>query len=269
MHPVLRQFSKLSFALAVLLFSSAISSAQSPPRRPIVNVNSKSGSAPALDPTSEELFAMGPDGEVIEQAREQVLALLSETNTCSRWYLAGDPDAVDRFRSLRYDIDLDGASAIRRLSSWHDDPSYYQPYVARTGQNVGRGSTITLNAHGAFFKNSAPVQVVEQLSGGGYFVSFRTLRVGSYTGATLQARILSLLHELGHVLNMLPLDAGIPSGPQLSVHNTQQVLRYCGQQIDADVKSIRSMRSSGRLSTFHIQPAFILTKRFSHTDPAP
>src|SRR5262249_1978638 len=108
---------------------------------------------------------------------------------------------------------------------------YYEPYVAHTGQNVGWGSTITINAKGAFFKDWAPVRIIGNDSGQGYVKAFMKLIVGNFGGASREARVLTLLHELGHVLDMLPVDAHVPSGPQLSTQNTGVVLQHCGAQI--------------------------------------
>ena len=189
-----------------------------------------------LDPTSEELIRMGANGEAIQQARAEVLALLSQSNSCSGWFLSAEPDVVEKFRSLRFVVDEKSSGDIRKLENSPDGSGYYQPYVALTGQNVGWGSSITLNAHGAFFKKDAPVLLISRSDELGHYVSFRNLEVGDYPGATLPARILTMLHELGHVVNLLPLDARVPSGPLLSVRNTEEVLRHCGTQIRAHKK---------------------------------
>lgn len=239
MHPALRCLSVvLSFTVASLSSTPTIYAA----------------SLTTADPVAEELLGMGPEGETIQLARGEVIAILSESNSCSAWFLSAEPEVVEKFRSLRFVVDPNGIGEIRKVEAQRDEPGYYQPYVARTGQNVGWGSTIALNAHGAFFRKDAPVRVVSQLDEPGYFASFRPLVVGGYPGATLQARILTMLHELGHIVNLLPVDAGVPSGPILSVHNTEQVLHYCGSQIRAHKKATRMIVVSASTTSPNAQP---------------
>jgi hypothetical protein len=221
MHPALKRV-LANLALAALVFGPTT------PARAV--------SPGTLDPTTEELLGMGPNGEAIQQARTEVLAILSQSNSCSVWFVAAEPDIVEKFRSLRFAVDENGASDIKRVEGAGEESGYYQPYVASTGQNIGWGSTITINAHGAFFKRDAPVRVVSGLRDVGYYTSFRSLVVSDYAGASLQARVLTMLHELGHIVNLLPLDAGVPSGPQLSVRNTEEVIRHCGAQVRAHKK---------------------------------
>ena len=198
--------------------------------------NTASLSRESFDPTRDALLALGSDGEAIEQARAEVLTMLSQSGSCSAWFQAAEPEVVEKFRSLQFAVDPTGAGEILKLAVWRDDGGYYQPYVARTGQNVGWGSTITLNGNGAFFKKMAPVRIVTSLNDKGYPSADRPLLVGSYSGATLPARILVMLHELGHIVNLLPIDSGVPSGPSISVQNTDTVLHHCAAQIRSHKK---------------------------------
>lgn len=202
----------------------------------------------SLDPAADALLTLGSDGEAIQQARMEVLSLLSEPNSCSAWFQTAEPEVAEKFRSLVFAVDAAGSGDILKLDSWSKDDGYYQPYVARTGQNVGWGSTITLNQNGAFFKKIAPVRVVSNFNDKGYFKPSRSLVVGAYEGATLRARIVALLHELGHVVNLLPMDSGVPSGPSISVQNTEKVLHYCGAQIRAHKKPSRANGNAAILS---------------------
>jgi len=237
MIPALWRFSLVlvsSCLCATLVFS------QSPARQLPTNADAfHFANNAAADPVSEELKSLGEQGQLIEQARAEVLSILTAENPCSAWYRSAEPEAVDKFRSLRFSLDSEGAGDITTLAAWTDDGRYYQPYVARTRQNVSWGSTITVNANGAFFKYTAPVRVSSGANNLGPIKSFRQLVVGRYSGGSLQARMLTLLHEYGHVLDMLPVDAGVPSGPLLSTQNTDTVLRHCAPLIQAQAKLSR------------------------------
>lgn len=215
----------------------------------VANATSPSSLRPAsLDPAAEAILTLGSHGAAILQARAEVLSMLTEANSCSAWFQTADPQVAEKFRSLDFVVDKTGPGDILKLTAWREDDGYYQPYVASTGQNVGWGSTIKLNQHGAFFEKTAPVRIVSSFDDKGYFQPSRSLFIGAYEGATLPARILALLHELGHVVNLLPLDSGVPSGPSISVQNTEMVLRHCGAQIRAHKKPARKTDKSPILS---------------------
>jgi len=232
MHPVLRS---LVAALVAALISHTWATstvAQAPANLVSVPVSSlRFASDRIADPSGDELQTFGGDGSIIEQARVEVMSILTEENSCSAWFRSAEPEAAEKFRSLRFALDESANGEIRRIDKWQESLTYYQPYVAHTGQNVGWGSTITINAKGAFFKDWARVRVMVDNADKGYVKAFRQLEVGNFGGATREARILTLLHELGHVLDLLPIDSGVPLGPQLSTQNTGLVLQHCGAQI--------------------------------------
>jgi hypothetical protein len=232
MHPALRLFALLLAAVSISHFYSISAVAQGPATTRSLPVSSlRFASDRVSDPSGDELKSFGPQGVIIEQARADVVSILAAENACSAWFRAAEPQAAEKFRSLRFAVDPSGKSEITKLDPWQISAVFYQPYVARTGQNVGWGSTITLNANGAFFNDWAPVRVIANSQDKGYLKSFRRLAVANFGGATREARILTLLHELGHVLDMLPIDSGVPSGPELSTNNTELVLRHCSPQI--------------------------------------
>jgi len=191
------------------------------------------------DAVDQELLDLGRNGQVIQRVRAEIVALLSEESPCSAWYRAADPDAIAKFRSLRFTVDFSGPADIVSIQDSADSPATMQPYVARTGQNVGPGSIITLNANGAFFREIARVQSFRPPSDLAFKNAFHSLIVGSFPGATPAARILTVLHEFGHVLDMLPVDAGFPAAPLVSTRNTEAVLKYCGAQIRAHAKHLQ------------------------------
>jgi len=111
---------------------------------------------------------------------------------------------------------------------------YRDPYVAKVGQDTGAFATITLNAGGAFFHVQATTLVVSKEGGLSTIARPRLINVGPYTGDTVAAQTLALLHEFGHVLNLLPVDFDNENGK--SVQNTAEVLRFCRLQIASTVK---------------------------------
>src|SRR5262249_23244034 len=156
------RISVLVFAAISLSFLFATpSSAQAPAKLLSPPVSSLRFAGDRVsDPTTDELRSFGPRGEIIEQARAEVISILAGENSCSAWYRAGEREAPQKFRSLRFSVDPSGNSEILKMEAWQASAVFYQPYVARAGQNVGWGSTITLNANGAFFKDWAPVRIV-------------------------------------------------------------------------------------------------------------
>lgn len=231
MHPVLRFLaSTLTTIVWHLLITFAV--AQAPAKLLPTPVSSlRFASDRIADPSAEDLKSLGQQGAMIEQARREVISVLAEENSCSAWFRDAEPQAAEKFRSLRFALDSSADIEIRKLEVWQSNPVFYQPYVARTRQNVGWGSTIMINTNGAFFKEWAPLRIMVNPQDKGYLHSFKRLVVGNFPGASEEARILTLLHELGHVLDMLPIDSGVPSGPELSTANTELVAHRCGAKI--------------------------------------
>ena len=188
--------------------------------------------ADSADPIDSELWSMGKHGREILATRNDVLSVLEGHTGCSAWYLSKEPDAVAMFRSLHLALDTHGPGLIRKIVS-AEGLLYIQPYVARAQQSVGPGSIITVNAHGAFFEEARGVVAVRDEGGPAMYETARLIRVGNYRGGTEEARVLTLLHEFGHVIDLLPLDAGVPDGPEISMHNTDLVLAHCKAQVEA------------------------------------
>lgn len=184
------------------------------------------------DPIENELHQLGAAGYAIAVARQHALAILRENNSCSAWYAQAEPDPEQKLASLRFQTDPNGEdSSIGEYDYFN--LIYREPYVARAQQDVGAGSTITLNSNGAFFVSRAPIKL--RLSGGGPLIpqTHKELHVGSYTGGSLYAQIATLLHEYGHVVGLLPVDSGEAGSAILSTQNTETVLVHCRKQIEA------------------------------------
>jgi len=186
------------------------------------------------DLVQEELKTMGRPGQEILRAREKVLDILESENACTAWYRGKDPNPAATFRTLSFALDRKGEGYIRESSDSGDMLIFRSPYVAKVFQGDGSYGAVTINAKGAFFSSLA--RVIEERREGGplSFRGSRLLQVGPYGGNTLPARVVALLHEFGHVLNLLQVDEGDQDGK--SLHNTYEVLHYCRAEVESKVK---------------------------------
>lgn len=188
----------------------------------------------AEDPVETELVAMGSDGMLIAGARQQVLEILREGNSCSGWFAQKEPNPAVKFASLHFQSDAAGSS----FSLGDFDAagfSVMEPYVARAQESVGPGSMITLNAHGAFFQQRAGTMFRFPGNTTHSRPTISVLHVGDYQGGSLKAQVATLLHEYAHIVGLIPVDTGRSEGAQLSTQNTETVLRHCRKQIDASL----------------------------------
>ena len=186
---------------------------------------------PGRDLFRASLTSMGKPGQVILRARDRALEILDSPNACSAWFREKDPNPAATFRTLTFELDDNAQDSVlesRGLGSLH---VYRQPYVAEVTQGSGAYAVVTINAQGAFFRPSA--RLLESLADGGPFTprGYSFLTVGQYTGGSVSAQVLTLLHELGHILDLLPVDLHDVDGK--SVHNTNEVLSHCHSAIDS------------------------------------
>ncbi len=186
------------------------------------------------DLVQAKLEAMGKAGQKISRAREKVLEILGTENACSAWFREKDANPVALFRTLRFELDLHGEEFIRE--SRDRGPLYIlrNPYVAKVMQGDGAYGTITINTKGAFFSAASQVREVNKEGGPDSIRGTRLLHVGPYDGDTLTARAVTLLHEFGHVIDLLPPDEDDVKGR--SVQNTHEVLRYCRAELNSLTK---------------------------------
>jgi len=194
----------------------------------------QAGCNPPKDRVQEYLVSMGKPGQKILRAREKVLEILQTENACSAWFREKDPNPADTFRTVNYAVDRRGEELILESKDPGNVTIFRYPYVAKVFQGDGRYATITINAKGAFFSPMA--NVVEVWKEGGPVTSRgpRVTDVGPYAGDTMHAQVLVLLHEFGHVLDILPTDENNVDGK--SVQNTNEVLRFCRPEVESKTK---------------------------------
>jgi hypothetical protein len=193
--------------------------------------------APADDSVAVQLDSLGRAGAGIRRARNGVLDILSSQNACSEWFATRDAVPHLTFESLGFIMDYEGAEDVLATVSLGSNTLIRQPYVARATQDGGANTDITINTNGAFYRAQAKLQRVSIEGGPLQFSGEYWLTVGSYSGNTLPAQMLTLLHELGHVINLLPEDSDDLDGK--SARNTGEVLRHCRAEIESRAKQAR------------------------------
>jgi hypothetical protein len=191
----------------------------------------QSGCYPPGDLAQENLQALGKTGQKILPGRERVLEILQSENACSAWFREKDSNPAAAFRTLSFEIDRQGEEFVQESQGAGGMKIVRNPYVARVFQADGSYATVTINAKGAFFTRAASVVEVKAEGGPRTMRGARTLRVGPYTGNSLHAQVLALLHEFGHLVDLLPADGGDQEAK--SVQNTAEVLRFCRAEIES------------------------------------
>ena len=183
------------------------------------------------DIVSGELSALGKAGLKIARAREEVLDILRSENACTEWFEAKEANPAATFQSLSFVLDRHGPQDIFESMNRESLVVRRQPYVAQATQDGGAHARITINVYGAFYRTQG--NVLKTLPEGGpvHATGTRLLTVGSYRGDTLPAQVTTLLHEFGHIIDLLPEDADNLDGK--SVRNTDEVLRHCRAEVEA------------------------------------
>jgi hypothetical protein len=185
------------------------------------------------DTVPAELSALGKAGVKIARAREEVLDILSSSNPCAEWFETKQPTPAAIFQSLNFMLDRHGPQDIFESMNTESNIVRLQPYVAQATQNGGAHTAIVINLNGAFYRSQGQLIKVGQESGPPRMDRARPLTVGNYRGDTLPAQVTTLLHELGHIIALLPEDADNLDGK--SVRNTDEVLRHCRAEVEAHV----------------------------------
>jgi hypothetical protein len=183
------------------------------------------------DVVRDDLNTMGKQGQKILLARQKVLEILQSENACSEWYRSKDADPPATFRTLTFALDREGQGYVRSTNEPDNMNVFRSPYVAKVMQGQGSNTTVTINANGGFFYQMANVLRTHDDGGPLYLQGTRALHVGPYMGGTLNAQVVALLHEFGHVTDLLPPDRDDYEGK--SRRNTEEVLRFCRREVES------------------------------------
>jgi len=185
------------------------------------------------DPVQSELASEGTVGTTIERARQTVLKILEENNSCSAWMKQKVPNPADVFRRIHYKIDENGQKYVLKLQSKNDSWYFQDPYAASVIQEANPPVWVTLNAAGAFFKSGAAMRSYYKDGTVAGVVFTKRLNIDFYLGGSLRAQVTILLHELAHVLDAIPADSLTKGDIRLSDRNTETVLRSCRAQVES------------------------------------
>jgi hypothetical protein len=200
----------------------------------------ENGSRTDTPPPPGELKDIGRQGTTVARVRQAVLEILESENACSAWFRRTDPQVQATFRSLKFLVDEDGPHYKIRDRDGRGDWVEHGPYVARTKQNTGPGTAITLNANGAFFRTKGEIYKVNWIGAEPRETgTWRHLEVGPYDGGTLQAQVIVVLHELAHVIGAIPWDDSSQVGYYRSQQNTELILHYCRAEANASPKRLK------------------------------
>ena len=194
-------------------------------------IRTAAGCTASRDSVPDDLNTMGKQGQKILFARQKVLEILQTENACTEWYRSKDVDPAATFRTLTFSLDRQGEAYVRKTNELGEMVFIRSPYVASVMQGEGRDATVSINVNGAFFYPVATILKSGKDGGPLYFQGPHLLRVGPYAGGTLKAQVVALLHEFGHVIDLLPPDWGDYEGK--SQQNTAEVLRFCRAEVES------------------------------------
>jgi hypothetical protein len=145
--------------------------------------------------------------------------ILSKPNTCSAFF-RGSESALEVFNSF---ISSTKRTTLPSRVGFTMSGELIEFTNARTGLKYRLFQAASLNNNGPFYKQKV-------------FPSDNSVpNIGKYPPNTREARVLILLHELGHLIRttegmwLLPNDGG---DLDMSAKNSRTVQRHCGTQID-------------------------------------
>jgi hypothetical protein len=206
--------------------------------------------APGVQPVDEGgLRDIGEAATNIGRAREAVYEILDGENACSAWLRRTDPRVAATFLSLTFWVDEYGSKRVVKERNGNGIWIEHGPYIARTHEGTGPGTTVTINGNGAFFRSRGDVYKIEWTGSiGNDTGSSRHLHVGPFDGGTLEAQVVTLLHELAHVIGAVPSDDSSVVGFARSQENTELILRHCQGEASATARKTRLLaKLSGNL----------------------
>jgi hypothetical protein len=132
-----------------------------------------------------------------------VLEILEGQNSCAAWYQESDTDVAEVFRSLHYEVYLKGTPFVNAARNNQGFMVYKDPWAGMVTSSAGREGTILINRNGPFFVRHS---LVVSASTEAPQTPWRRLTVGAFSGDSDGARMIVLLHELGHIIRRIPED---------------------------------------------------------------
>lgn len=167
-----------------------------------------------VDPSALPLVL---EDDVFGSAYYDTLAILNSENRCSEFF--GGTSTVDIFDRLIAKMQKNYFSADIGIRMGGETENIFDN---QTNRRYRMFEKVELNGNGPFYKNK-------------YSDSVRSLPgIGTYGPDTREARVLMLLHELGHTIKgddgnwLLPNDGADES---LSRRNSLKVEKVCGEEI--------------------------------------
>jgi hypothetical protein len=203
------------------------------------------------DRVALELASLGKQGETIARARRQALEILQNGNACTAWFQEADPAPAEVFRSLHLELESKGPDYINGSRDDEGGLHFRHPWAAEAFEYGGRNSIVRLNANGAFFKRASIVMQADPEGAPPRFAGFRQLVIPPYAGNTPEAQITILLHELGHVVGLLPADHD--PGSDQSSRNTSELLRHCQAEVRAATRKSLGRHTGVAVSTLNVK----------------
>jgi hypothetical protein len=166
-----------------------------------------------LEPSTLPLVV---EDDVFGSAYYDTLAILSTENRCSKFF--GGPSTVDIFNQIiaKMRKDYFSANVGIRMSGTTVSVHDFQ-----TNRAYRLFEKVIINGNGPFYRSRYPGSA--SLPG-----------IGAYGPDTREARVLMLLHELGHIVTaddgkwLLPNDG---NDEKLSRHNSMEIEKICGNEI--------------------------------------
>jgi hypothetical protein len=204
---------KIPVGMALLTFALTTIAAKPLPLILEVEVFPSEASV-TVDPSALPLVL---EDDVFGSAYHDALAILRSENRCSEFF--GGTSTVDIFDRLIAKMHKDYFSADIGIRMGGETENILN---TQTNRRYRMFEKVELNGNGPFYKNN-------------YSDSAQTLPgIGTYGPDTREARVLMLLHELGHTVKgddgkwLLPNDGDDES---LSRRNSMKVEKVCGEEI--------------------------------------
>ena len=183
------------------------------------NSDAAISSAPGSSQMLQSLTVADPKKlSLLEKAYLDAFTILNDDNSCSRLY--GGPHAIAALNELVQKLRptyLDRNVAIRMKGNTTIFESYRNKFSFRLFD------TVELNVEGAFYRGNSPGER-------------RVPLIGRYQPNTREARVVVLLHELGHMVrgkNKKWLFQDDGGDHYLSQKNSEIVVQACRDQIEA------------------------------------